>query len=153
MRWIKQIWLLAFLILANACNDQTSLNQVDFLIGKWKVEGKESYESWQRTDNKLIGEVFKMSKGAKTISETIEIIIQNNRLVYIATVFDQNEGKGIPFELKSTKGDVFSFENMEHDFPKKIQYKKINASELYVSVLGDENKGFSYKLIKQTKAK
>ncbi len=65
------------------------------------------------------------------------------------TVFNQNDGKGIPFTLKSLEKNLFSFENPQHDFPKKIQYKILNSNELYVSVLGEKDKGFSYKLMKQ----
>lgn len=149
MKIIKQICVLTFLLLMNACNNQRTLSQVDFLIGKWKVEGKERYERWIKTENKLIGEAFKISNGEEKVSEIIEIIIQNNQIVYTPTVFDQNEGKGIPFELKSSADNVFSFENSAHDFPKKIQYEILSATELFVSVLGDNEKGFSYKLIKQ----
>ncbi len=150
MKAIKLSFVLVFFILTNACGQEVHLKQVHFLAGTWKMEAKENYESWEKLDNKLVGESFKIRNGEKHISETIEINIQNNAIVYTPTVFNQNEGKGIPFVLKSNQGNLFSFENVNHDFPKKIQYKILSETELYVSVLGDDDKGFSYTLIKQS---
>jgi len=150
MKAIKLSIVLLLFISFNACSQETSLQKFDFLIGTWKMEGKENYESWKKNDNKLIGEVYKIENGQKSISENIEIILQENQIVYIPTVFDQNEGKGVPFELKLIENKLYSFENSQHDFPKKIQYKILNNNELFISVLGENNKGFSYKLIKQT---
>ncbi len=150
MKIIKLTFTLALFILTNACSQQSNLNQVSFLIGTWKMEGKENYEKWKESENRLIGESFKISNEEKNISETIEIKVQNNHILYTPTVFNQNDGKGIPFILKHSKENLFSFENLNHDFPKKIQYKILNDNELHVSVLGDNDKGFSYKLIKQT---
>jgi hypothetical protein len=42
-----------------------------------------------------------------------------------------------------------SFENLAHDFPKKIQYKSLNENEIQVTVTGDEGSGFSFKQKKQ----
>lgn len=72
-----------------------------------------------------------------------------NKVIYEATVPDQNEGKAIPFTLNNDIKEYLSFENIEHDFPKKIQYKRINEDEIEVTVLGDEGKGFTYKQLKQ----
>jgi len=149
MKTVKLTLVLILFMVTNACSQQANLNQVKFLIGTWKMEGKESYENWEKSENILVGKSFKIKDGQKKVSETLEIIIQNNQIIYVPTVFNQNDGKSIPFVLESNKENLFSFENPKHDFPKKIQYKIVNDNELYVSVLGDNDQGFSYKLIKQ----
>jgi hypothetical protein len=128
---------------------KADLAEVEFLIGTWKTEDKESFEKWSKQDTKFIGKSFKLINGQERVSETLEIKRQGEYLVYTATVFDQNDAKGIPFILKSTEDKKYSFENPNHDFPKKIQYKIVNPNKLLISVLGAGDKGFSFYLNRQ----
>ena len=150
MRTYNSILVALMFISFSACGQNANLEEVEFLVGTWKIEGKQNYESWAKEDNRLTGQSYKIENGQKVVSETIELKKVENQIVYTAKVFDQNEGKSIPFILKSSKNDLFSFENPTHDFPKKIQYQILNEHKLYVSVLGEDDKGFSYHLIKQT---
>lgn len=149
MKSIKLFFALLAMISYNTYGQNTNLQKVDFLIGTWKMEGKEVYESWKKITNKLQGQSYQIKNGQKHVTEKLEIKLKDKVIIYTATVFDQNEGRAIPFELKSLKKELFSFENLQHDFPKKIQYKIINKNELFVSVLGENDSGFSFKLIKQ----
>lgn len=115
------------------------------------MEGKEQYENWELSNNKeLIGYSYKFKDGQKIITETLAIKILENTVIFEATVPDQNEGKTIPFILNNEIKDYLSFENMDHDFPKKIQYKRINENVIEVTVAGDEGEGFSYRQVKQS---
>jgi hypothetical protein len=129
---------------------QSKLQDVSFLIGTWKVENKESYESWEMAkNNNMNGFSYKIKGGEKVVSENLNIKVVNNQIVYEAAVLNQNDGKTIPFRLNMDNKVWFSFENETHDFPKKIQYKILSKDTLQVQVLGDNEEGFSYKLIKQ----
>ena len=120
------------------------------MVGTWKMEGKEQYEVWETTQNKeLIGYAYRINDNHKTIIETLSIRIIGDNIIFEATVPDQNEGKTIPFILNNEIKEYLSFENIEHDFPKKIQYKRINDNEIEVTVKGDEGRGFSYMQLKQ----
>ena len=146
MKILTSICILCLLL---ACS-KNKLSRVDFIIGTWKIEGKEQYENWELSNNKeLIGCSYKFKDSQKIITETLSIKILENTVIFEATVPDQNEGKTIPFTLNNEIKDYLSFENIDHDFPKKIQYKKINENENEVTVLGDEGEGFSYKQLKQ----
>ncbi len=146
MKTLISIFLLCLLV---SCKENKT-SRIEFMIGTWKVENKEQYEVWEKTENKeLIGYVYKFSNDQKEINETLSIKIIENKIIYEATVPDQNEGRTIPFTLNSDIKEFLSFENLEHDFPKKIQYKKINENEIKVIVIGDSNKGFSYTQLKQ----
>ncbi|MDH3697067.1 MAG: DUF6265 family protein [Flavobacteriaceae bacterium] len=146
---MKTLTSICILCLLLACSEN-KLSRVDFIIGTWKMEGKEQYENWELSNNKqLIGYSYKFKDSQKIITETLSIKILENTVIFEATVPDQNEGKTIPFTLNNEIKDYLSFENIDHDFPKKIQYKRISENEIEVTVLGDEGEGFSYKQLKQ----
>lgn len=127
-----------------------SIKDLEFLVGTWKVEGKETYEVWEKTDgNALKGSSYKIKEGKKIITETLSIKNADGKMVYEATVVNQNEGKAIPFTLSSNIVKGYSFENPNHDFPTKIIYQKTSDTELVVQVLGGDEKGFTLKFIKQ----
>lgn len=144
MRIIKLTIVLAILVSYDANSQKAAIQEMNFLIGIWKIEGKENYEAWERKGDQLHGESYKIRNEQKYVSEKLEIKLVNNNLIYIATVFNQNQGKGIQFTLKHLEKNLVSFENSNHDFPQKIQYKILTKNQLSVSVLGDKNKGFSY---------
>ncbi|WP_297760541.1 DUF6265 family protein [uncultured Muriicola sp.] len=146
---MKTLTSVCILCLLLACSEN-KLSRVDFLIGTWKMEGKEQYENWELSNNKdLIGYSYKIKDSQKIITETLSIKILRKTVIFEATVPDQNEGRTIPFTLNNEIKDYLSFENIDHDFPKKIQYKRLNNNEIEVTVLGDEGEGFSYKQLKQ----
>lgn len=142
--------LLAFVLSVNKSFAQLTFKKLDVLKGTWQLEGKQVFETWEQDhNNKLKGSSYKIKDGNKYVTETLLIEQQNTTIVYVATVHNQNEGKGISFILNSNEKDIFSFENLEHDFPKKIQYKIIADNKIFVQVLGENDQGFSYYLIKQ----
>ena len=137
------------LFLFISCTNR-SLDNVDFLIGTWKIENQNQYETWTKTsENKLSGYSYEFIGNQKKVLETIAIKMINDQMIYEATVPSQNEGQTIQFVLNPEINSYFSFENPSHDFPKIIQYKKISEKEIMISVLGDDGKSFTYKMIKQ----
>ncbi len=141
--------LLTLLFLSN-CTDN-NLSELDFMIGTWKMDNKEQYEVWERSnDTMLKGYSYRIKNDQKNITETLTIKLVGGEIIYSATVPDQNEGKTIGFILNSDIQTYLSFENPKHDFPKKIQYKKISENEIEVTVLGDEGQGFSYTQFRQS---
>lgn len=128
----------------------TNLSDFEFLKGEWKAEGKETYEFWMLNKNgNLRGNTYDIINGQKEIKEILGLKLKNNKIVYQATVPDQNEGKIVSFTLNTNVKNCFSFENAQHDFPKKIQYEKISENEILIRIMGDKEEGFSYKLIRQ----
>ena len=128
----------------------TNLSDFEFLKGEWKVEGKETYEFWMLNKNgDLRGNTYDIINGQRIIKETLGLKLKNDKIVYHATVPDQNEGKTVSFTLNTNVKSCFSFENAQHDFPKKIQYEKISENEILIRIMGDKEEGFSYKLIRQ----
>lgn len=121
----------------------------DFLQGTWKVENKELYEHWDKlNDNCLKGFSYELKHGQMVVSEYIDISRNNNEIIFTATLLNQNQGKGIDFKLSSIDS-TFTFENPNHDFPKKVVYQILTATEIFVQVSDGNQRGFSYKMKKQ----
>lgn len=121
----------------------------EFLQGTWKVEDKDTYEEWEMvTINMYMGASYKIKNGKKVVSENLSIRKSGKSIIYTATVLNQNHGKGVEFTLNQIDENTFSFENPNHDFPNKIIYKKITDKQVYVKVLGKEDKGFSFHMFK-----
>ena len=131
-----------FLIYSCAANKSEDL---DFLVGTWKREGKEQYEVWEKAKNGgLIGHSYVIRDNKRSITETLAIKEVGGLLVFEATVPDQNSGSTVQFLLNPKADSILSFENKNHDFPKKIQYQKLDSHQLKITVLGDSSDGFSY---------
>lgn len=148
----KFIFLLLILFLALPAAAQTAkLSDIgEFLKGTWKINDKERYEQWIVSADKLSGRGFNRDKGLEKVYETLEIRLVDGKVNYLATVPDQNDGRTIAFSMTNSSVNELTFENPDHDFPKKIVYKKISPAEISVSVFGEGEKGFSLKLIKVT---
>lgn len=128
---------------------QTTTNP-SFLKGTWQIENKQQFEVWTKQgEENLSGFSYKMKSEEKVILETLSIVVKNGQIIYQATVPNQNQGKTIQFTLNPKVKNKLSFENLSHDFPKKIQYTQLSESQLFVEVLGANDQGFSYKMIRQ----
>lgn len=124
-------------------------NFPDFLQGTWKMENKEIYEHWDKlNDSTLKGFSYELKGGQMAISEYLDISRIKKEITYTATVLNQNQSKGIDFKLTKTDS-TFTFENPNHDFPKKIVYQKLNDVEIFVQVSDGKQKEFAYKMQKQ----
>lgn len=144
--------ILGLLICTLFCNTlpNKTIKDLHFLNGTWKVENKQSYETWKiNNDSSLEGDSYKIKDGNKRIDEYLAIKAVAGKIIYTARVLNQNNGQPVDFTMNASVTDKFSFENMEHDFPKKIQYTKLNDTTLFIAVFGENDKGFSYRMIKQ----
>ena len=152
---MKKIVILTIFLIAGAISAaaQKTDNDVErvfgMLQGTWKVDGRESYESWERSDSVFRGKGYRIRNGAETVTEQLEIKLIDGAVYYLATVANQNNGAAVRFKLTVSGPDVITFENPEHDFPKKIIYRKVNDDELAVQVLGADDKGFSQRFLRQ----
>lgn len=144
---MKYILTILILFVAEWASAQMSFPY--FLSGTWKVENSEVYEHWDKIDkNTLKGFSYKITDGQMFISEYLEIRKDGKKTIYSATVINQNSGKAVDFKLTQTDS-TFTFENPNHDFPKKIVYHKCNDNEIYVQISDGKQKEFAYKMLKQ----
>lgn len=117
-----------------------------FLQGIWKVDGKEIYERWDKmNDRHLKGFSYKLVDNQIVVTEYLDLTHLNNEVLYGATVVGQNQGKKVDFKLTQT-GNIYIFENPQHDYPKKIVYEKINNNKVLVTVSDGQQRKSSYTL-------
>jgi len=146
----KTLFFSTLLLTLTNCKSQQHWKQVTSLAGTWKVENKSTHECWELKDPQtLTGKSYKVIDGQEKVLETLKIEKKGKAIIYYATVPTQNKGATIPFTLNTVVKDRLSFENAKHDFPKKVQYSKVNDQKWQVNILGDDEKGFSLNLIKQ----
>ena len=92
------------------------------------------YEHWELTgDQQLKGYSYELKNGEKVISEFIEITMHEGKMVYTVSVKNQNNEKPVSFELSSTDS-IYTFVNLDHDFPAYIQYKVITEDYIRAKV-------------------
>lgn len=120
------ILVAGFFVLTSFSNyTHKNLNKLNWILGKWKVSSSKrlQFEEWQKVSSiKYEGVSYKINDSDTIVSEKILLIIEDGNIFYIPTVFDQNNAQPIKFKLTQLKKGYVSFENKEHDFPKKIEY-------------------------------
>jgi uncharacterized protein YciI len=144
---MKYLPIIILLLLTNIALAQTDLPV--FLQGTWKMQNSEIYERWDKLgDHSLKGFSYKVEDGQMIVTEYLDITQSSNKTVYTAAVLNQNQGKGIEFVLTSADS-AYTFENPDHDFPRKIVYQELSDTEIFVQVSDGGQRGFAYKMDKQ----
>jgi hypothetical protein len=72
-------------------------------------------------------------------SESIQLVQEGDKLLYVPVVRKQNEGKRVVFTLSFSTDNQLVFENPQHDFPQKILYTLINNDSLLAEISGTYN--------------
>lgn len=129
-----------------------SQNQMPtFLAGTWKMDNKDGFERWDIiNDSLLTGFSYFVQKDQIVVIEYLSIKIVGKNLIYSAIVLNQNSRKPIDFLLKENDS-LWIFENLEHDFPKNIIYKKLSDNEIFVKIEDKIGNGFGYKMVLENK--
>lgn len=147
----KRIKIIAFIGVFIFCSLNSVAQEFSFsdFEGIWKKENSDTYEVWtKKNENELKGASYKLMNGAKRISENLKLSKSGNKIQYRAQVLNQNNAQWISFDLNTQVKDKLSFENLDHDFPKKIQYTFIVKNKLFVEIKGENDNGFSFYLLR-----
>ncbi len=124
---------------------------IEKLEGEWEETPGIGYrEVWTMDKNGLSGAGFMHAGNTFSQTETLAIVICDSKLVYQATVPNQNDGKTIPFHLSRHTDSTLMFTNPEHDFPNVIAYRFLSDTLLQINVqsLKDSSGNFSLRLKK-----
>lgn len=147
---MKKVFFFLLIISSISCS-KVNLSGFSFLEGTWKINNEEKFEYWEKENSDLfIGFVYKWIEGKRVKVESLSIRKISGEVIYEATVPNQNNGKPIRFELVSNKNDSFVFQNLKHDFPKRIIYEVLSKDSINVTLIG-ENEEFNFKYVKVKK--
>ncbi|HRD07176.1 MAG: DUF6265 family protein [Saprospiraceae bacterium] len=112
----------------------------DWLLGEWKLtlkNNKTFIESWVKSNDSLYTGESKLvaADSSVTPQETIRLQLKADGWHYQPTAFGQNDNQEVDFKVIFISGSEFIAENPSHDFPQRIQYRRI-GDRLYASVEG-----------------
>ena len=151
---IKHALLPVLLLISSSTYSQASqpvnLGKLEWLVGKWNrtnaKEDQTGVENWTKVSPvKLSGSGITLKGGDTIFSETLQIIVRNDRIYYVADVEENTEP--VYFECTEITGKGIVFENEAHDFPKKITYT-LTGNQLKVVVSGNK-KSINFEFTKE----
>ncbi|MEP0369213.1 MAG: DUF6265 family protein [Cyclobacteriaceae bacterium] len=137
---------LTTLVLLFSCSPSKSLEELDWMTGKWIKESDSpvttSIEVWEKTsETEMTGYGLTMEDGDTIFYERLQIIEEDGELFYLADV-----GEGIvKFKLNESEYGKWAFEDPEHDFPKRIIYTYDGTSMVAFAQADDVSLEFRFK--------
>jgi len=124
-------------------NAENKLHQITWILGRWQMQIPEGIivEEWSKpSDTQWRGVSYMVSHTGDTpFVENIRLDYSGDTLYYMPTVGNQNSGKEISFTEKSFSDSLVVFENMYHDFPQRIIYKKLSDTSIVAAIEGRQN--------------
>ena len=129
-----------------------SLDDINWLLGDWASydDEKVTTESWKRIGPQTFegsGEIRSRSDAQVLSLESLRLVEMSGVIFYVAKV-SHNEYP-VPFKLTSCSKDSVVFENPNHDFPQRLEYRWISLNLLVVEVSGKDGKGFQIRFTRE----
>ena len=120
----------------NLIKEYNELAKAKWLEGEWeKTDSLGTLkEIWiPKNDSTFAGQSY------YTIhNEQIELIQDQDHLIYSATVKGENNNTAIPFQLTKDEDSLLIFENPKHDYPQKLEYRLLKNKGISIIVSGKE---------------
>jgi hypothetical protein len=135
--FLFSVFSLIFFSLKAQSGSDLNMGSFYYLEGKWIIEkpDKNIFEEWKKeNDTLMISKSYYVQNGDTANAENVMLEKIGDEIFYIPTV-EHNEGP-VKFRLTSLVKNKAVFENLEHDFPTKIVYEKINNDSLHASIEG-----------------
>ena len=112
-----------------------------WLEGSWRNTSKsmDFHENWKRLDDQhLSAESYVLVKNDTVFYERIILTKTTKGWDYTVSVRDQNKELPVTFASTLLSDDLLVFENAKHDFPNRIEYKKITEDSLIATIFGTQ---------------
>jgi len=142
---MKKLIIFSAFILFLFVNSYSQENiKTHLFLGKWTmidIQDAEIFEEWNtNAAGDILGTSYFVKDGKESVNEILSLEYKDGNLNYCAIVFAQNDGNKICFNLKSfdEKEKIFVFENLNHDYPKRIIYKFLSYNNLSVRIEDDK---------------
>ncbi|MFY9554712.1 MAG: DUF6265 family protein [Blastocatellia bacterium] len=122
-----------------SAGQRSGVDQLEWISGCWASDdGKERIEEvWMKPAGQSMIGMSRTVAGGKTVfTEHIQIRENNGQMAYIVAI--GMGAKPVVFKLlKSSDGEVV-FENLTHDFPQRIIYRRDSRDSLFARIEGHE---------------
>lgn len=127
----------------------------ELILGAWGMETKNGwqYEKWEKVnDYSIRGISYRVNGNDTIVDERVELRKTKEGVLYTPVVTGQNAGKPVTFKQTVAMGNLFVFENPQHDFPKRVVYEIVSNEIMRAWIDGGEGsanrRNFNYKRIK-----
>lgn len=108
-----------------------------WLLGQWKrvdlPAGRSGDEQWRVQDAALIGVGSSYRDGVLRFREQLRIVAEGDNVFYVADV--PGNPAPVKFRLVARDGESVVFENLQHDYPQRIAYRR-DGSRLMATTSG-----------------
>jgi hypothetical protein len=145
-RKVGLIILISFLLTINASTQTPTLTDLAWISGQWQTEGgkRQIEEHWTQAAGATMLGMSRTVAGEKTVEfEYLRIEQRADGIYYVA--HPKARCPGTDFKLTRATANEAVFENPQHDFPKRIIYRKGADDSLTASIDGGEGtKTISY---------
>ncbi len=127
---------ISFVIISCSTNNTKKFDTLKQLQGTWEsTDNIVFFEQWEiLNDSSMRGLGFSINNNDTLFSEQLYLQLMDNRITYIAIVWDQNEARPVVFPLVRSTASKFVFEKPEHDYPNRIIYNFLTDSTLKVRI-------------------
>lgn len=143
---MKKFFILLISIFLFSCknhsgNKFSKLEKAGWLLGKWekKLPTGKLVETWENNNDSIYtGKSYFIISKDTIHSENLTLAQVKNELILSSATIGQNNDEPIFFNLTSEEENHFIFENPKNNYPKKIEYKKINDTNISVKISGTQ---------------
>lgn len=121
------------------------LGELSWLVGSWQAETRDSKitETWLAASDATFegrGITRSLKDGSLRDSEDLRLVAMGDGVFYVAKVA-HNE-RPVAFRLTSCSEGRFVFENAAHDFPRRIEYRRVDDTRFEAHVSDGASRGF-----------
>ena len=154
MKKLLLLLTMAFLFISNdsfcQSSDKNELSDLNWLVGQWERQGmkpgKSGHERWEpAAGNMMHGWGVSFQGQDTTFVEKLKIVKKDNSVYYVADV-PENQTPAL-FLMTEISADGFVCENPDHDFPKKISYKR--EGDILNATISGDGKEVIFKFIRK----
>ncbi len=139
-------------VLVSWTPQQNEINNLEWLIGTWETKTSRGnlYESWIKiSETEFQAKSYYLNKQDTLLLESVQLVEKEKKLHYIVSVKNNNNELPIDFVSKPIQDPaVVVFENLQHDFPKVITYKKVGKDSLFAEISGSVNENWQNRLFR-----
>lgn len=120
-------------------------DQLEWLLGAWETTGGRQIfrESWVRLSGATwegVGHVLDAGSREVMSEESLRMVGMRGGLFYLAKV--EHNDLPIAFAASECSSAHVAFENPDHDFPKRIVYRRVDSDRITVDVDDGQGQGF-----------